>query len=73
MSRSQIPEDKKETHKIRLKLARIEKYARAKEDIPGTKASKQEKRNGSPMRGQKSNSGWSQVRSIEKPRPTTSA
>ena len=36
MSRSQIPEDKKETHKIRLKLARIEKYTRAEEDMPGT-------------------------------------
>ncbi|KAF5941241.1 hypothetical protein HYC85_022408 [Camellia sinensis] len=58
MSRSQIPEDKKETHKIRLKLARIEKYARAEEDMPGTKASEQEKRNGSPMRGRKSNSGY---------------
>ena len=73
MSRSQITEDKKETHKIRLKFARIEKYARAEEDMPGTKASEQEKRNGSPMRGRKSNSGWRQVRSIEKPRPTTSA
>ncbi|XP_028102511.1 uncharacterized protein LOC114301743 [Camellia sinensis] len=28
-------------------MARIEKYARTKEDMPGTKASKQEKRNGS--------------------------
>ena len=37
MRRSQIPEDKKETHKIRLKLARIVKYTRAEEDIPGTK------------------------------------
>ncbi|XP_028067667.1 uncharacterized protein LOC114270393 [Camellia sinensis] len=32
-------------------MARIEKYARAKEDMPGMKASKQEKRNGSPKRG----------------------
>ena len=39
MSRSQILEDKKETHKIRLKLARIEKYAMAEEDMPGTKVS----------------------------------
>ena len=29
-------------------MARIEKYARAEEDTPRTKASKQEKRNGSP-------------------------
>ena len=28
-------------------MARIEKYARAEEDMPGTKAPKQEKRNGS--------------------------
>ncbi|KAF5950580.1 hypothetical protein HYC85_012573 [Camellia sinensis] len=53
MSRSQIPENKKKTHKIRLKFARIEKYARAEEDMPGTKTSEQEKRNGSPMRGRK--------------------
>ena len=53
MSRSQIPEDKKKTRKIRLKLARIEKYARAEEDMPRTKTSEQEKRNGSPMRGRK--------------------
>ena len=32
-------------------MARIEKYARAEEDTPRTKASKQEKRNGSPKRG----------------------
>lgn len=32
-------------------MAKIEKYARAKEDTPRTKASKQEKKNGSPKRG----------------------
>ena len=32
-------------------MAKIEKYARAEEDTPGTKVSKQEKRNGSPKRG----------------------
>ena len=73
MSISQIPEDKKETHKIRLKLARVEKYARIEEDMSGTKASEQEKRNGSSMRGRKSNSGWNQVRSIVNPWPTTLA
>ncbi|XP_028092763.1 ribulose bisphosphate carboxylase/oxygenase activase 2, chloroplastic-like [Camellia sinensis] len=33
-------------------MARIEKYARAKEDTPGTKALNPEKKNGSPKRGQ---------------------
>ena len=50
MSRSQIPEDKKKTRKIKLKLARIEKYARAEEDTSGNKEIKQEKGNGSPKR-----------------------
>lgn len=38
-------------------MARIEKYARAEEDTPGTKASTQEKRNSSPKRGQ-GNTGY---------------
>mgnify|MGYP003702788069 CR=1 FL=1 len=33
-------------------MARIEKYARAEEDTPGTMAPKPEKKNGSPKRGQ---------------------
>ncbi|XP_028055431.1 uncharacterized protein LOC114259598 [Camellia sinensis] len=38
-------------------MARIEKYARAEEDMLGTKASKQEKRNGLPKRG-RGNTGY---------------
>ena len=36
-------------------MARIEKYARAEEDTPGIKATKQEKGNGSPKRSRGNN------------------
>ncbi|GMP27251.1 hypothetical protein CsSME_00003323 [Camellia sinensis var. sinensis] len=36
-------------------MVRIEKYDRAEEDVPGTKAAKQEKGNGSPKRGRGNN------------------
>ncbi|GMP58624.1 hypothetical protein CsSME_00022225 [Camellia sinensis var. sinensis] len=38
-------------------MARIEKYVRAEEDMPGTKASKQKKRNSPPKRG-RDNTGY---------------